>query len=325
MLMVAIFATNVNAQTAIEEQKILDNIYVGITGGVSTPLSFDSMFPVNPEFGVKLGKEFTPVFGAELEGITFLGSNSTNGHFDIHHCAFRATNVGINGTINWSNLLYGFNDRIFNVKTSTGFGWLHTFNANSKDFNNLSAKTGVQALFNLGKGHSLFAEPSIIWNLNKLSNVKFNKNNSQLLFNIGYIYNFKTSNGTHTFKKYDVGAMMEEINNLRNQQPTIITKTNTKEVVVNNYVKDEYIVYFAQNSDYITDFTTLDEIPNTSKVIVEGYASPEGTSEYNVELSEKRAYNVASYLANRGIEILSCRGFGAIGDNSNRIVIVKVQ
>ena len=44
MLMVALFATSsINAQKALVEQKFWDNWYIGINGGVTTPLSFDKI------------------------------------------------------------------------------------------------------------------------------------------------------------------------------------------------------------------------------------------------------------------------------------------
>ena len=66
---------SVNAQTATEDSKVLDNTYVGAEACVSTPLNFNSLFPVNPAVGVKLGKEITPVFGLEVEGFAVLGDN----------------------------------------------------------------------------------------------------------------------------------------------------------------------------------------------------------------------------------------------------------
>ena len=55
---------SVNAQTAIETPKTFDNMYIGLNGGVATPLDFDNLFPVNPVAGVSVGKWFNPVFGA---------------------------------------------------------------------------------------------------------------------------------------------------------------------------------------------------------------------------------------------------------------------
>ena len=38
-----------NAQIATENSKILDNTYVGVEAGVTTPLNFNSMFPLNTD------------------------------------------------------------------------------------------------------------------------------------------------------------------------------------------------------------------------------------------------------------------------------------
>ena len=328
MLMVALFSYNVNAQTALEEQKFLDNTYIGATAGISTPLSFNSMFPINPEFGLKLGKDFTPVYSLEVEGLTFLGSNSNSGHFDYDHMAFRAINIGLNGKINLHSLLYGYKNRVFSLSTVTGLGWFHTFNDDSKDYNGLSGKTGLNANINFGKGHSIFAEPFILWNLNENGqrNVKFNKNNAQLALNVGYVYHFKTSNGTHSFKKYDIGKLNAEIEYLKAR---LSEKPNTEyikvEKVVNNYVKDEYIVLFAQNSYELTDTEMLNSIPIGSEVEVVGTASPEGEIEHNMILSAQRADAVSKYLIDRGINVISSKGLGVVDETSNRIAIIRVR
>ena len=65
----------VNAQIATENSKILDNTYVGVEIGATTPLNFNSVFPINPVAGIKFGKELTPVFGLEVEGLATFGDN----------------------------------------------------------------------------------------------------------------------------------------------------------------------------------------------------------------------------------------------------------
>ena len=113
MLTVAIFATmSMNAQKALVESKFWDNWYIGINGGATTPLSFDKVTPLNPTVGVRIGKEFTPVFGVNVEGTAWLGSHSDIGktivRFDgDRHLVVRGTNLGVNGTVNFSNLFCG--------------------------------------------------------------------------------------------------------------------------------------------------------------------------------------------------------------------------
>lgn len=47
----------VNAQTAYEAAKVFDNVSVGVTGGISSPLNFNSVTPFNTNFGIRLQKD----------------------------------------------------------------------------------------------------------------------------------------------------------------------------------------------------------------------------------------------------------------------------
>ena len=64
-----------NAQIATQNSYTLDNVSFGVTGGLTTPLDFDSMFPLNTNVGLKVQKDFTPVFGVQAEGLFFLNDN----------------------------------------------------------------------------------------------------------------------------------------------------------------------------------------------------------------------------------------------------------
>lgn len=326
-----------NAQTAVQSSKMLDNTFVGGEVGVATPLDFNSVFPLNTAVGIHVGKWFSPVFGTEIEGTALLGSN----HFTLNNDnVVRATYVGVNGLVNWSNLLFGYNGkpRFFEANTILGTGWIHEYNANLNDYssNYLGLKTGFDFAFNLGKNkaHTVSVRPAILWNLSKpgnsVGNLTFNKLGAQLYLGIGYTYHFKTSNRTHYFKTYDIGALNDEINTLRNdlaKKPKEVTveKIVTKEVPAVFTGSKDWYVLFSQNSDVLTDNAkdVLDNIKGTVKV--NGYASPEGTSEYNKGLSQRRADNVAAYLKYKGVEVVETVGHGVDGDTSNRVVIVSVQ
>lgn len=317
-----------NAQTAIEKSNALDNIGIGITVGASTPLDFNSMFPVNTNVGLKITKDFSPIFGVQVEGLAFLNSN----HFFDVKTAVKATNVGVNGTINLSNLLWGYKGtpRFFEVSTVAGLGWLHFWDTSH---NFLSAKTGLDFAFNLGKkkAHSLVVTPAVYWNLDKFDHIHFSKNTAQLALNLTYIYHFKTSNGTHSFKTYDIGAMNNEINTLRakldeceNRKPQVIEKIVEVNKVVDNR---QWVVTFAKGSSELTSEAkaTLNQIGNNLIVDIVGTASPEGSAEFNQVLSEKRADAVANFLTKNGVRVNSKVGKGAqIGQASNRLAIVTI-
>jgi hypothetical protein len=364
MFMLCLGFTTVNAQIATENRKVFDNVYVGVEAGASTPLNFNSIMPVNPMAGLKIGKEFTPIFGLELEGLASFGDNvyrygynsSTpvweEGPFNVHQndeisTFVKATNLSLNGVINWSNLLFGYRGtpRFFEVKTNTGIGWLHYFG----DFttnkvggykpngqrNVLTAKTAVDLAFNLGnkKAHTITVSPGIYWGLNNESNIKFNKNYAHFGVMLGYVYHFKTSNGTHHFKTYDVGAMISEIDRLNSElskKPTEVEVIKYVEVIKTDTLRptnavmmpSTYVIQFAKNSSALSNEAKriLDGI--TGSVNITASASPEGTKEYNQRLSEMRAAVISDYLTKKGVKINSSEGIGSADENSNRIAII---
>ena len=336
LLMMALLFSfiTVNAQTAIEESKVFDNTYVGVTAGTMTPLDFNSVFPVNTVVGLKLGKEITPVVGFEVEGLTSFNDN----HFGDFKTGIKATNLGGALTLNISNLFAGYNGkpRPIEFKTNTGIGWLHTYG----DVNNaLTAKTALDVVWNIGnkRAISVIVSPGVYWNLNSfdgaISNIKFNKHHAQFALMASFVWDFTTSNGTRHFKKYDVGSMISEINRLNEElakKPTEVEKIVEKVVVetptaaVAQAVSNVTYVFFAQNSYVLTDDAkkSLDTV-QAGEYDINGYASPEGTNEYNMQLSKRRAEAVADYLANKGIIIKSVKGHGvAFGDATNRMVTI---
>lgn len=330
MLMIGL---GVQAQTAVETPKTFDNVYVGAQVGVSTPMSFDSFFPLNTYFGVKVGKNLTPVVGFNVEGDMWFGSaTNEQGRFSWRN-GIRATNVGLNMTIDMFNWFGGYNpDRVFTIIPEVGLGWLHQFNSNASDVDDLSAKTGVQFAWNVGtqKAWQVYVEPTVWWNLTGSHGVMFHKNNAQLGIQVGFIYKFKNSNGTHNFVTWNVGEMNNQINTLRakvteleNREP--IHDTVTVEKTVMNYAAP-YYVCFAQNSSELTSDAkkVLDSMPNDIIVSIEATASPEGTEKYNKTLSEKRAEVVAQYLTDRGIKVSSSEGIGVPNEASNRVAIITV-
>lgn len=331
LLMLALFSAVVtaNAQIATENSNAFDNVGVGVTAGVSTPLDFNSVFPFNTNVGLKITKDITPVIGFQIEGLAVLNDN----HFSDLKTVVKATNVGLNGALNLSNFFWGYKGtpRVFEVSTVAGLGWLHTWNTSE---NSLTAKTGLDLAFNLGKNkvHSLVLTPAVYWNLHKIDAIQFNKKGAQLALNLSYIYHLKTSNGTHHFKTYDVGAMNNEINYLHGKldecekrEPKLVERIVEKKVAVPT--NTEWFVQFAQKSAELTAEAkaTLDKIGENLVVDIIGTSSPEGDAEFNQRLSEKRAAVVADYLTKRGVKVNSWAGKGVqIGLATNRLAIVTV-
>jgi outer membrane protein OmpA-like peptidoglycan-associated protein len=150
---------------------------------------------------------------------------------------------------------------------------------------------------------------------------------------LGYVYHFKTSNGTHHFKTYDVGAMISEIDRLNSelaQKPKEVEVIKYVEVVKTDTLRptnavmmpSTYVIQFSKNSSALSDEAKriLDGI--SGSVNITASASPEGTKEYNQRLSEMRAAVISDYLTKKGVKINSSEGIGSANENSNRIAII---
>ena len=339
MVMLTVMLSSANAQIAYQKADFLDNVYVGLNGGVSSPLDFNSVTPFNAQAGVKVGKNWSPVFGTNIEGTAVFGDN----HFADSHTFVKATYVGLNGTLNLTNLFLNYNpDKVFETSLEAGIGWIHNYHTPTPTnidghANYLGAKTGVILAWNIGnnKAWQLYAEPSVYWNLSKTDKIQFNKHNAQLAVSVGVVYKFKTSNKTHNFKVYNIYdytsaleeardriAALEAQNAELSKRPTetynVVKETN-KETVV--YSQDIFTVSFLQNSAELTQDAKniLDKVAASLPVKVIGSTSPEGTTRRNSELSVQRANAVAEYLKSRGVEVVS-----AEGNEHGRIAVVTV-
>lgn len=335
MVMLTVMLSSANAQIAYQKADFLDNVYVGLNGGVSSPLDFNSVTPFNAQAGVKVGKNWSPVFGTNIEGTAVFGDN----HFADSHTFVKATYVGLNGTLNLTNLFLNYNpDKVFETSLEAGLGWIHNYHTPTPtnidghaDY--LGAKTGVILAWNIGnnKAWQLYAEPSVYWNLSKTDKIQFNKHNAQLAVSVGVVYKFKTSNKTHNFKVYNIYdytsaleeardriAALEAQNAELSKRPTE-TYNVVKETVV--YSQDIITVSFLQNSAELTQDAKniLDKVGASLPVKVIGSTSPEGTTRRNSELSVQRANAVAKYLKSRGVKVVS-----AEGNEHGRIAVVTV-
>lgn len=338
LFVIAVAASSVaaQAQTAVESSKFFDNWYFGLGGGVTAPLTCDPMFPLNGTGNITLGKKFSPIFAVEADGIALFGSHMANGeHVGLsangHYNAFRAISVGVNGVTNLSNLFGGYKGapRAVELSLVTGASWIHGFTPHVSDrqSNSLGAKTGLAVDFNCGasKASTIRLEPYVLWNLtkpgNSYGNLAFNAEGAQLGLSLKYIFNFKTSNGTHHFKTYDVGAMMSEIERLNDElarkpkeiikevpvekivekpvekivEKTIVKETQLAPVVIFQLGKS---VIDASQKPSVAMIAKYMQNHPTSKVLINGYASPEGNPEVNQKLSDARAKAVYDMLVN---------------------------
>lgn len=330
----------VNAQKAYEVSKVFDNVSIGVTGGISSPLNFNSVTPFNTNFGLKLQKDFTPVVGVQVEGLAFVNDNN----FSDVKTWVKATNVGVNHVVNMTNLFCGYNGspRTFEVSTVFGFGWLHSW---SNNCNNLSAKSGVDLAFNLGndKQHSIVVTPAVYWNTTNSNKVQFNKNHAQPALNVSYVYHFKTSNGTRHFKVHDIGSKNDLINKLKE---TVASKEKENKSLTEKYTKlssefealkskkdtsstlnMKWVIEFEQGKSELSSKAKkeLQNVIDAKKpVCVEAKASPEGSKNTNKKLSDERAAVVTKYLTDNGVTVKQSEGLGVTSNTSNRLALITI-
>ena len=391
ILALAMAFTVVNAQQSLLTGEFTDNVYVGANLGVNTNLAGNKFFPLNPTFGLRLGKDLTPVFGLNVEATAWFGSHAESRYhvlrgfdrFDTYpilttvtqapqtyegpdgelivytpeevttevtkshgHNFFRAMNLGINGTLNLTNLLNGYlgEPQDIEVITQVGIGWGHVFSPSSRrqlvkkeDRDVMTVKTGVDIAYNFGesKEHQLYVEPALLWNLNKdgHSGSQFDKHYAYFSLSVGYNYKFGCSYGGHNFKfgrDCDIelarlNALLEDCRN----NPKVVEKVvervvegSTRTISIDNLK----VVPFEQGKWDITEDAKVDlnSIKPGSHVQIIGTASPEGDPEWNKKLSMNRANAVAAYLESRGVIVDSIEGRGVEGKTSNRLAIVYV-
>lgn len=339
-------AVAANAQQPLQLGTFWDNWYLGVGGGAATSMRFKEVFPLNGTATVFVGKQFTPVVGLELEGTAWFGSNSydiygkTGTRFNLSEGGYstivRGHYVGVNGTVNLSNLFGGYkgSPRCFEVGLVGGIGWIHSYSPNQefKYGNHVGAKTGVDLLFNLGasKAHTIRLQPAIDWYVQGYGD-KFplRRQNAQLHITAAYVYHFGNTNGQHYItacdKQYSQNELDSRLNALRAQANSDLAakdqtiaglkaeleaeKAKEKTVIVNetkvtNTTQLAPVVIFrvgksvvdASQQPSVAMIATYMKNHPTSKVTINGYASPEGNPELNQKLSEARAKAVYDML-----------------------------
>lgn len=369
MLAAAAMAVSASAQVfesapgqeyGLRQSKFFDNWYVGVNGGVATKLTGHKwLSDLDPNAGLRIGKNITPVFGLAVESNAYF----SNKPWTSTKTVVRALNTSLLGTFNISNLFCGYkgDPRFFEVSAVYGLGWGHLFNADSKaDMNRMTSKAGVDFQFNLGKNKEwqIYVEPSVTWVFNGqkegLSGASstnyygfkaaadadqpvYNINNGFLQLNAGVIYKFKNHDGRHNFSlvrfrdQSEIDGLNDQINNLKAEiakKPKEVVKEVVKETPAKEVnVSDLVFVTFAQGKSALTKDAkkALDNIASGKHVAITGTASPEGSKAINDRLSQERANRVAEYLKSKGVNVDKAEGKGVQGNTSNRLAVVYVK
>ena len=327
--------TVANAQSVVEGTKLTDNWSVGVNAGGVTPLTHSAFFKgMRPTFGVGVSKQLTPIFGLGFQGMGYINTTSSKTAFDASDVSV----LGKVNLMNLFASYTG-EPRLFEVEAVAGMGWLHYYVNGDGDQNSWSTRLGLNFNFNLGesKAWTLGIKPAIVYDMQGTypeTKSRFNANNAAFELTAGLTYHFKMSTGNHYFTKVkvynqseiddlnvainalreQVGSRDRELNNANQRISGLhkeLEECRTKVVPIETVVKTarvpESIITFRQGRSSV-DASQLPNVERVasymkkypdSKVIIKGYASPEGNVEINAKIATARAEAVKTILVNK--------------------------
>lgn len=336
-ILLAVFtlgALSINAQTAVVEGGgFWDNWSMGLQGGATMKMSGSGFFKsARPAFGLTIGKQWTPILGTDIQGMGYINTTNSSTLID-------ASDVSLIARMNLMNLFAGYEGipRPFEIETSTGLGWLHHYMNGEGDTDDLSARVGLNFNFNFGENAAwtFGIKPAVVFNLTgdyPSKKMGFNKRHANMEILMGFTYHFADGDGDRHFALVSavdpmtLAAMNEEVNDLRaivaakdvelvgladellvvqNQ----LNECRAKNAMANgdtlNIVESVVAFRFNQSDVESSQMPSIEHVANYLKnnpnvnVTVNGYASPEGTEEYNLQLSQRRAEAVKNILVNK--------------------------
>ena len=331
MLAGAAVAANAQSVSSISNSKFFDNWQVGVNVGGYTPTTGHPFFKsTRLNFGVEVGKQISPSFRLSADGVAYINDN-VNGY--RNPLLIEYTNVAMLGNFNLSNIFAGYKGapRTFEVEAFAGPGWLHAYNPGRNDNNVMTVKFGANFLLNLGssKAWAVKLSPSILYGLTPADQQdhSLNNNNSITQASLGIVYRFKGSNGAHHITAAQASAPVVEDNSgalrgelsgkdrelrdarnrihelegelaeVRNRKPEVETVVETKRTLesVVTFAQGKTIIAPSQQPNVARIATYLKKYPN-SKVVIKGFASPEGSIEVNERIAKARAEAVKAVL-----------------------------
>ena len=323
---VAMVAMTASADKLYNQSRFFDNWAIGIEGGAVAPTTHHRIIAdTRGTFGLNLTKMVSPVFGLQFEGEAYINPYCSRGTMPHNPNVIDATNVSLNGIINFSNFFAGYKGqpRLFEVEGVVGAGWGHAFATHHyttttgiEKGNCMTGKFGLNLNFNVGekKAWTIGVKPAIVYCLTNAVENKtlegYNINRSNLELLAGVTYHFKNSNGTHHFtfgRGYDqaeVDGLNAQINALRG---TVADK-DAQIAADQKTIKDlQDALNDCRNKKPVIQTVTETKTSNTPDVLVtfrQGKSTIDASQLPNVE-------RVATYLKNHNDAKVEIKGYAS--------------
>ena len=342
MAAVAVSASVFAQGTAIVSNKAGDNIYLGANFGVSTPLKgYKVLGNLSPELGIRIGKNFTTVFGLAIDADMHFASSPKD--YNLYGKEYRLdtktfvdnTNISLIGTANLSNLFGGYKGepRGFELIGLGGFGWGHRFG--NSELEALTSKIGLDFAINLGKEEDIqvYVEPSITWDIlgskEVLNVLDYHNDRGHLSFKLGLNYKFMNSNGKHNFSieqlrdQSEIDGLNAKINDLRSTIAANEARTNRalteKDAEINRLKKD---LEECQNRPTTVVEQVVKQTANLQPTVVvgQGKSTVEKSQEANISL-------IANYMKKHPEAKVKISGYASqrVTQSSTRSFLRLVQ
>ena len=296
-------------------------------------------YKMNPFGSLRIGRYLTPVFGLTAEGTAYFSDKQfvESRTFVKSVNASLLANVNLNnwfgGYVDKPRRVELVAVAGFGWGHVFGAGDVKLNDLTSKLGLDLTVNVGR------ARAWQFYLEPSIVYTLNRQTDVVlYNLQNSGVGVALGVNYKLPNSNGTHNFVRvgirdqHEVDMLNQQLNELRHEQqqqemalarsgrtirelrdsleearqvkPATIIKKVTQ-VVNNNVLQPTVIFGQAKSAVDAAQMASVAMIAKymknhpTSRILIKGYASPEGNPESNQRLSEARANAVKQALVSR--------------------------
>ena len=308
-----------------------DNWSIGLNGGATMALKNQAFFKsARPVFGLSLNKQWTPILGTEIQGLGYINTSKSATAVDGSDVSL----LGKMNLMNLIGGYQG-TPRFFEMETVTGIGWLHHYMNGADDSNDMTARMGLNFNLNLGesKAWTLSFKTAMVFNLTgnfPEKKVEFDMDKARFEALLGLVYHIPNSMGEHSFAMLPVcdpvelEALNDVVNELRStvaardaelvataatiaaledQIASTPTEIDVAETVITPPMP-ETIITFKQGSAEVENLQLPDvemvanymKTNTNAKILIYGYASPEGNADFNQKLSQQRADKVKQML-----------------------------